>query len=92
MSSGSFAGPAGFRTDKKPGGVPACPGWDREPRGPGLLLAGACVACGRSTICRDDAGMPRHRPGPQLAACQSCGEPMRRYYAGQRAHPSCEAP
>lgn len=60
MSSGSYAGRAGFREDHKPGDVPVCPGAAGEPRGPGLLLAGLCCACGRTTVYRDEAGHPRH--------------------------------
>jgi len=37
-----------------------------EPRGPGVLFAGLCVACGWATIDRDDGGLPRH-------AREACG-------------------
>jgi hypothetical protein len=62
VSSGSYATKAGFRQDMKPADVPPCETAGDEPRGPGLLLSGLCTACGRATICRDDAGRPRHRP------------------------------
>lgn len=53
--------------------MPACASAG-EPRGPGVLAAGLCVVCGRSTTRRDGAGNPRHAllavPGPR---CPECG-------------------
>jgi hypothetical protein len=61
MSSGNHAGKVGFNLSGAPLGVPACATAAAEPRGRGLLLAGLCVTCGRATIYRDGAGLPRHR-------------------------------
>ncbi len=60
MSSGNYAGRSGFSESGKPNGTPAC-GSQPEPRGPAVFLAGLCATCGRATIHRDDAGLPRHR-------------------------------
>ncbi len=35
-----------------------------EPRGPGVYLAGLCLACGRATTERGEDGLPRHRSTP----------------------------
>lgn len=60
MSSGSYQTKAGFREDLKPAGPAACASAQDEERGPGLLLAGLCVICGRTTIHRNAEGFPQH--------------------------------
>lgn len=92
MSSGSYAGPAGFNSSGWPAQPSACLTADSEPRGPGVYLAGLCVRCGRGTVHRNDAGHPQHRTAPQLGTCAACGEPMRPYHNGQRVHPGCTDP
>lgn len=73
MSSGSYAGKAGFNMSGKPTEIPRCPTAADDPPAP--YLAGLCVTCGRATTRRDEAGMPRHAPwraGP-AACCPHCG-------------------
>lgn len=60
MASGNHAGPSGFNESGKPGTIPACATAADELRGPGLLLAGLCVTCGRASVARDMDGYPRH--------------------------------
>jgi hypothetical protein len=62
MSSGSHGQRVGFNESGKPREVAACASAADEPRGPDLMLAGLCVTCGRATIRRDAAMMPRHVP------------------------------
>jgi len=65
VSSGNYAGRAGFNNTEKPNTEPACDSLP-EPRGPGVFFAGLCVACGRATTERDDNGRPRHRLRSEL--------------------------
>ena len=67
MSSGTYAGPAGFRIDQKPNGTAPCPAARYEDRGPGILLAGCCRICGRATTHADNQG-PVHEQIPGLLA------------------------
>ncbi len=61
MSSGNFAGPAGFNNIGKPAdNHRACPYAYLEPRGPGVFFTGTCWLCGVSTTSRDGDGRPRH--------------------------------
>jgi hypothetical protein len=61
MSSGNFAGKAGFNQTGAPGGPAPCASAAGEPRGAALQLSGLCVTCGRATLYRDGEGLPRHR-------------------------------
>lgn len=65
MSSGSYAGPAGFRIDQKPNGCAPCPSGRYEPRGPAVHFTGCCRICGRATTHRDADG-PVHEQIPGL--------------------------
>ena len=62
MSSGNHGARVGFNMSGKPSEIPAC-GTAAEPRGPRVFLTGLCVTCGRATVRRDAAGMPRHQAG-----------------------------
>lgn len=59
MSSGNYAGAAGFNNTEKPNGVAECDHLP-EPGGPGVYLAGLCCTCGRATTERDVDGLARH--------------------------------
>jgi len=60
VSSGNYAGAAGWNNTGKPGQVPVCAQADPEPRGPGVFFAGLCCTCGQATTGRDREGLPRH--------------------------------
>ena len=74
MSSGNYAGPAGFNESGKPNEVGACATVAAEPRGPGVFLSGLCVSCGRATVSRDADGLPRHRAAASRSPEREAGE------------------
>ena len=60
MSSGNYAGAAGWNNTGKPNQAGVCASAAWEPRGPGVRESGLCVVCGCLTACRGVDGLWRH--------------------------------